>query len=299
VAPLWRYNRLIPGGEAHDVIMGMDQFEYAKRLLEETNVHLRFTEDEEDFGLKSLDQMGIQPDDEFICLHVRDGAYLAQEFPEGSWDYHDYRDASIENFLPAANALAEQGYFVIRMGATAKEPFGGEQTKVIDYSWDHRTDFMDIFLLSRCRFLLGTNSGVADVADIFRRPVLRTNMIQFWAEIPLCKSKDVFIPKKLWKKDEDRFLSFPELIDSDLWETHLSKQYSDAGVEPVENSPDEIVAAVDEMEARLNRTHRPEAEEEALQNRFWDLMRSRGVVSGPPHARIGSDFIVRNEALLS
>lgn len=49
--------------------------------------------------------------------------------------------------------------------------------RVVDYAHHpERSPELDLFLAARCRFFIGTSSGLALVATVFSRPVLYTNL---------------------------------------------------------------------------------------------------------------------------
>lgn len=299
VRPLWDCNRFIPGGEEHEISDTFSSsYEYARNLLTQTRVHLRFTPGEEETGAKNLRDMGIPDDKAFICFHARDNAFLDKEQPGRDWSYHDFRDAKIENFLLAADEMTRRGYFAIRLGAIVKGPLLTNNPMIFDYSTKFRSDFLDVFLLARCRFLIGTNCGVTDLADILRKPVVKTNAIQFGAEIPLCGSKDLFIPKKFWLRDEKRLITFRELIDKGLRMAMHTVDFEQCGVEVIENSAEEIFDASVEMDERLKGTWQTTGEDEELQGRFWKIVADVGLLAGPPVSRIGSRFLRQNRNLL-
>lgn len=299
IYPLWNLNRLLPGGKRHDIDLSFgNQFEYFRDLLAQTKAHVAFTSEEENFGYSALGEMGISKDTPFICFHARDSVYLNSQFPGRDWKYHDYRDANIENFLPAAEEMTKRGYFAIRMGAVVNQPLSISNPKVIDYSIKHRTDFLDIFLTAKCKFFIGTNAGIADVADIFRKPIVRTNVTQFFAEIALCGKKDLFIPKKLWLKEKGRFMTFREMVSSPVWESYYSEQFEQAGLEVIENTPEEILDIVIEMDERLEGKWENTSEDERLQSRFWSILAEAGKLKRPPVSRIGARFLRQNQELL-
>jgi putative glycosyltransferase (TIGR04372 family) len=242
--------------------------------------------------------MGIPDDRAFICFHARDNAFLDKEQPVRDWRYHDFRDASIENFLLAAGEMAGRGYFAVRMGSVVKGPLLTNNPMIIDYSVKFRSDFLDVFLLAKCRFLIGTNCGVTDLADILRRPVVKTNATQFGAEVPLCGSKDLFIPKKFWLKDEKRFVTFRELMNRGLRLVVRTEEYEQCGLEVIENSAEEILDATVEMDERLKGTWQTTEEDEELQGRFWKIVTQMGWIVGPPVSRISSRFLRQNQYLL-
>ena len=114
---------------------------------------------------------------QFVCLIVRDSAYLDSQIPN-DWNYHNYRDSDIQNYVLAAEALAERGYFVIRMGAKVHAAMNSAHPKVIDYATNGmRSDFMDIYLGAKCHFAISTGSGWDSIPEIQRRPVVFVNYV--------------------------------------------------------------------------------------------------------------------------
>uniref|UniRef100_UPI0040472DF9 TIGR04372 family glycosyltransferase n=1 Tax=Algoriphagus sp. TaxID=1872435 RepID=UPI0040472DF9 len=142
--PIVRINKLIPGGKIHEIGNNTQHDRDVHNLFDRFPPHLKFTNKEEVRGKAKLASMGITPEDQFICLIVRDNAYLNKHQPDGDWSYHDYRDCNIQNYVIASEALADCGYFVIRMGVFANEPIKTKNKKIIDYSFNGmRDDFMD------------------------------------------------------------------------------------------------------------------------------------------------------------
>ncbi len=66
---------------------------------------------------------------------------------------------------------------MIRLGDRSMTP-AEPQVGLIDYPFtDAKSDWMDVYLASRCRFHIGTSSGMSFVPLLFGRPVLFTNWI--------------------------------------------------------------------------------------------------------------------------
>ena len=113
------------------------------------------------------------------------------------------------------------------------------------------------------------------------------------------RNGDLFIPQKMWVKSEKRFLSFEEMGKVDMFYAYDSNCRRD-GIELVHNSSDEIVSVVMEMNQRLDGSWQPEGDDEALQNRFRDILfsfhhqRSYGLP-----VRVGAEFLRQNVELLN
>ena len=299
VRPLCRLNRILPGGKKHTVnIITRDGYDTIDvlGLVARTRPHFSFTEEEEQLGRAALHQLGIQDGTPFVCFHARDPAYLDAWLPNGDWRYHDYRDSSIHNHVPAAEALAHRGYFAIRMGAVVKEALDTTNPMIIDYATRNRTDFLDIYLGAKCRFFICDNTGIVHIARLFRRPVAWVNFIPVETAHLWCPD-ELFIPKKLWLRKEGRFMTFREIFESGVRRLGLSEQYHRLGIEPIENTPEEITSLVLEMDERLKGTWQSAEEDEELQQCFWSLSEpsesNRVFLS-----RIGAEFLRQNRHLL-
>ncbi len=261
---------------------------------------LSFTPEEQVRGVELLKSVGIDPGAEFVCFYARDEVYLKTKFPERDWSYHNHRNCDIDNCIPAAEYLAAQGNFALRMGYIVEKPLCSRHAHVIDYATHHRSDFGDIYLLAECKFFLGSNSGLASVPLIFNRPVALTNVIDVTG--PATGSRDLTIFKKLWLIEEKRFMTFREIFARGVYiwlnvKQYTQEEYKQAGIEPIENSADEILALAKEMNERLDGTWVGNDEDEELQIRFRSLFPPGFPWEGFP-GRIGAEFLRQNRQLL-
>ena len=192
--------------------------------------------------------------------------------------------------------LVKRGFWAIRVGAVVDKPLASSNEKIIDYATKYRTDFLDIYLNAKCCFFLGCTAGLWGIPAIFRRPIALVNFIPLdnahsWGE------ENLFIPKKLWLRDQQRFLTFPEILNSKIGRAYFNELYEDAGIEVLENTPEEISAVAIEMDRRLKGTWETTQEDEQLQQRFWSLFDGSDL-HGVFSARIGAEFLRQNQDLL-
>jgi putative glycosyltransferase (TIGR04372 family) len=293
-----RLNRRVPGGKSHIIPIATPPFHNRDihGLLARNPPHLSFTSREEHMGQDGLNMIGIPAGAPFVCLMARDSAYLDSLYPERDWSYHDHRDASIQNHIPSAEELTRRGYFVVRMGAAVKESLNTTNPMVIDYATNFRTDFLDMYLGSQCRFLLTTDCGYQNVAQVFRRPIAWTNY-PYLEFVHTWLPNQLFIPKKLWHKAEQRFLTFPEILESRVGRIFGGSQFDQLGIELIENTPEDISAIALEMDDRLSGAWQSTEEDEDLQRRFWELFAS-SELHGRIVSRIGTEFLRQNRDLL-
>jgi putative glycosyltransferase (TIGR04372 family) len=288
-------NQRLPGYEAYEVprIKNRD----VNDLLIRIQPHISFTPEEMRLGQSALCNMGISENTPFVCMHARESNYLDTVLPKTDWDYHNHRNSSIHNFIAAANELTNRGYFAIRTGANCTESLNTTNSKIIDYAMKHRTEFLDIFLLANCRFLIGSPCGYTHLAyDLFRKPLVCVDFscleyVYTWSD------KCLFIPKKLWLRKEHRFMRFREIFDSGVGTFFRTEFYAENGIEIVDNTPEEISAVAIEMDERLKGKWMATDEDEKLQNLFWDMF-PESELHGVIRSRIGAEFLRQNKGLL-
>jgi putative glycosyltransferase (TIGR04372 family) len=256
---------------------------------------VNFTSEEEIQGQQLLAEMGIKQGDWFVCFHARDSAYHGSRY-SGGFSHHDFRDASIDNYLAAAHYIAELGGYAIRMGAAVAKPLPKHRHfRIIDYAIDSRNDFMDIYLSARCKFFLGSTSGLYLISTIFGVPTANANYVPI-DQTPPC-AHDLFIPKKLFSIEKGRFLTFSEIFDSEIATYNSSEQFAKAGIRVVENTSDEILGLASEMYARLSGV-RITKEEVKIREKYFSRQRPyNSCYYGPPIICV--DFLKRNLGLLN
>ncbi len=263
-----------------------------------------FTYSDEKEGKELLNRMGILDNKWYICFHARDSAYVGSLLKRGDSRYI-YRNSTIENFFSAVDYITKQNGYAVRMGSKVGEKLPEwNNPYIIDYSSSYRTELGDMYVPAKCKFLIGTGSGIESIASIFNIPTIRTNMVPLSPLIPHFKlnhfppgKHDLFIPKKIWSKEKKRFLTFKEEIEFDTHFSFDGVEYEKAGLVPMENTPKELLALTIEMNQRLDGTWVGTKEDEELQRRFKSLF----VHEGKRYefsARIGAVFLRENKPLL-
>lgn len=156
-------------------------------------------------GSEWLETLDIKPDARIVLLLGRDSEYgrSRKDVPE----YHMHRNCDINRFDQAAKYLADQGYYVFRMGSLVKTPFEiSDEKRIFDYAVNGmRTEFRDIFLANRCTFVLSVSSGYDALPTAFRKPKVIVNYpcigtapLHYRNSIVLCKViKDTFTHETL------------------------------------------------------------------------------------------------------
>jgi len=303
LAPVSRINRLIPDGGCHEI--GNRGALDIHNFLDRFPPHLEFTPEEETRGEAGLNAISIPPDAPFVCLIVRDSAYLDQHIPSANWSYHNYRDSDIQSYILAAEALADRGYFVIRMGAKVRQAMKTDHPRVINYATNGmRSDFMDIYLGAKCAFCISTGMGLDAIPEMFRRPIVYVNMVPL-GYLHTFRKEFISLTKKHISKEKGRSLTMREIFNHGVGFCSHTSDYESKGIELIENTPEEIRDVAIEMAERLSSTWQTYEDGEALQRRFWEIFPGDAVdpdkgvpLHGEIRARFGAAFLRNNREWL-
>ncbi len=299
LARMNRINRLIPAWEAHH-IQGLDSCRDIQNLYDRTQPHLSFTDEEVARGDAMLSAMGLPVGAPFVCLNVRDSAYL-DSYLKYDWSYHQYRDTDIDNYLLAADELAKRGYFVIRMGAKVNKALKSKYERVIDYATNGmRSDFMDIYLGAKCTFCISTGTGWDGIPEIFRRPTVFVNFVPLGYLLTF--RRDVItITKHHYTKADNRELTLLEIFTKGTGFCLYADNYDKQCVQLIDNTPEEIRDVVVEMVERLDGTWQAHEDDESVQRKFWEIFPTDAVdthrgrpLHGEIRARFGGTFLRNN-----
>lgn len=244
------------------------------------------TTEDKDFGWDQLARVGVSRDTWFVSLHVRDagyklGSHLAKD------EYDSYRNADIDNYKLAIQSIVNAGGIVIRVGDPKMKNIPAMKG-VFDYSHsDIRSNRMDIFLFSQCRFFVGVSSGPILNPILFGVPTIMTNFMPISGRPHA--SNCLFIPKYLWLRNEKRYASYSEILSSELGRMFTSHGYEEKDIEIIENSPEEINDVVIEMLEQLAGTVTYSQEDEDRQDKLRELYRKYSGYGDL--GRIGKEFI--------
>ncbi len=298
-------NIFISDNEKHQIVKSnMTMTKDKNNLLEKTSSSISFNDDEEKKGQKLLLQLGITKKDKFVCLGIRDSAYLASRSKDRDYSYHDYRDGKLEAFILASEELTRRGYFVIRMGANVLEKLNTDNPKILDYAnMDIRSDFLDIYLASKCRFCISTDYGLDEVMVIFRKPILYIGVAPIGTMETHNKNTLILFKEHIDIKNK-KMLSISQIFERNLSAAFKSDLYKKNNVQLIHNTNEDIKNAAIEMDERLNNKWKDTNEETLLQKDFWKIFETNikkkdfvnyEIKEGKQHgilkSRIGSSFL--------
>ena len=252
----------------------------------------QLTDEHRHKGNSILKKIGLPDDAWFVTCHVREPQFKGKE---------SFRDSDIQTFFKAFEEITKRGGWVIRMGDKRMTSLP-KMPQVFDYALsEHKSDWMDVFLLGGAKFMLGTSSGPTAVSHIFGVPIAMTN------NTPTVETylgnKDLFLPRLMKRIDDGRMLNLVELMTSPYNSGIIDGLYKNIyKVKTIPNTDLEIKNLCIEMMDRLEGTIKYSQEEEKLQEIFKKKTAEKEVMIGIPNfpiqCRLGKYFLNQHKNLL-
>jgi putative glycosyltransferase (TIGR04372 family) len=227
-----------------------------------------FDDDERGRGEALLRDLGIPAGMPYVCLAVRDGAYLRAVDTFRNWDYHDYRDSKIADYAAMVGRFVERGYAVVRMGRIVESAMHSESPAVIDYANSSlRSDFADLWLFANCTFCITTSTGMDALASTKRRRLGFVN-IPSTAALTLGNGAKLLMFKDIVDVQTGEVLG---LLDERRRQAmalgHIS-EVTAMGLEFRDNTPAELAAFAVEMVDLLEGRWQPTPEQIEVEQEF-------------------------------
>ena len=265
-----------------------------------------FSDAEENHGKQMLDAMGLT-EEQYVLVHSRDTRYFHQYYGDLKTlstinSENSHRDADFTRMLSSAKTIEKTGLKVVRYGRDHAELDGEISTRVYDYpNSPYRSDFMDFYLASKCRFLIGSCSGAANVTYMFNRPFLFLNLCNLFM---IARRKAVVSHLKSFSDAKTgRRLSLVELCEMGLHERFFhASEYADRDVVIRENTEDELQELTLEMLGRLSGTWADSPQDEAARRKFDSIYlryKHRREPEAKIYAPISTTFLRRNPEFYS
>ena len=88
----------------NDLKLNVITYDY-NGTLDNLTTKVFFSKNELEKGFSFLKSFGLNKDDKFVCLLVRDNNYLKKKFPNKDFSYHDHRNSNIYNYEKACKYL--------------------------------------------------------------------------------------------------------------------------------------------------------------------------------------------------
>jgi len=214
--------------------------------IDKYSCQLNLTRKEISKGESILKNFGIPKSAKIVCISCRDNLYLKKRYPLKNFSYHSYRDINVDNYIPAIRALIKKNYYVVRMGQISNKKINIKSKKFIDYPFHPlKNDFMDFFFAYKCYFWVCSNTGLDEIAKVFRKPLIDLNMAPL-AGLKVT-SKKTLLCLKIHKNYNNKKLSLNEIFDSGVGKSCYSKEFRKKKIILNELTANQVKAIVLEM----------------------------------------------------
>ena len=216
---------------------------YNVKEIDDNNVLLkckpsiRFSYDETKQGENYLKKIGLY-NKKFVTFSARSPNFHQEKT-------NSVRNSSINNKLQAITFLLSKGYKAIRMGKNETNTLDTNDKNIIDYAIsDDRNDFLDVYLISKCEFMLSTSSGLFEIAVLFRKPRLIVNYVNIRG-LEYYPLKLMILLKKFKDLNSGKVISFEEAYNKKLHYFDNEFEMNKLGYGVIENSAQEIKEAAE------------------------------------------------------
>ena len=185
-----------------------------------------------------LNTFGFSKNDWFVTIHLRE---------DGGGQMRGIRNIKPETYIPAIKYIIERGGWVFKIGSAGiKSKINLKTKKFIDFSSIDFNPFLDIFLISNCRFFIGTGSGPINIASqIFCKPILLTNAGPLLSRVPW--PFQLVIPKMYLSNKTNKVMGLSERLNNKIGTLESTNALSELGYSLIDNNHEIIKDACNEM----------------------------------------------------
>lgn len=267
--------------------------------LDRTAPSVTLPQEKRQKGDALLEQLGVPLDAPIVLYHCRSAEYVSSTYQTLGSSLEEtrygYRNANPHSFDESAKELARKGYYIVKVGIDSK-PWHLTGSGFLDFALRRKNEWMDLYLFNRCKFFVGTTSGIYALADLFRKPIVFTNFAPL-GHVYSWSPRYLTIFKKLRDLESGEIVPTSRLLGSELgWTIHWEKIPKGRYVYE-DNSTEEICSAVSEMALRFETNWDEDPSALELQSRFWAMLKV-DEYHCHKNSRIGSHFLKENVSWL-
>ena len=248
-------------------------------------------------GKEYLKKQNFQENDKFICFFARD-PYFHPNIKTGLYK-NSARDSSILSQIPAMEYLSKNKYKIFRVGSVYGEKLPFINNNIIDYANSNfKSDFLDIYLLMQCEFMVSTGSGIDHVPLLNRKRIL---LVNYSLELQTFDNTfyPLFIPKKYKFLSSDELIPYSKVYEKKLYLIQNINELEKMGYGLVDNSQLEILEAVIDMKKYIHKDNIHQNKDlKYLRKKFSDI-HYRFFNYRIKNINICESFIIRNQLLIN
>jgi len=244
------YNAILLVNSNSDLIISWKQYqpEFCFNLILNSKIVFpSYSDSELD---KIFSKYNVKKD--FVCLHARNNLYLEKHSITDK-NFHNFRNFNFEDYELVINFLKKKNNSIIKIGETfSEETFKFKKKDFFTSTNFHFNEEIDYLLNAYSRYNVIGNSGITGISSILRKKIIYVNFIPLnLPNLSYCSPSSLILPKKIFDNKKNRFLTFKENVLINYSIHSEIDLYSKHHLTVINNSPQEILDAVIEMEQRL------------------------------------------------
>jgi putative glycosyltransferase (TIGR04372 family) len=225
---------------------------------------------------------GIDPGRPLVVVHIREHGYHKLHGQR-------YRNIKVQNYIPALRWLIKRGYQIFRIGDQKMTSIRREVPELVELpTWHSYDPMLDPYLISRCRFMISCQSGPCSYARVFGKPNLVVNAVYHYTLLP--ERNELLAFKSYWDARTNEPMTLDAIFRAGAHLFDRTEHFDDAGIRVEDMTPEEILAATEEMVNWLDHSDQPES---ASQHQFRAKMEwyARHMDRSHPLAHPMTDYI--------
>ena len=211
-----------------------------------------------------------QVNKEFVGLHSRNNLYLKKNMIQDD-NFHDFRNFDFNDYKLAIKYLDNKNISLIKLGETFVEENINSTNPKIFTSLDFKSNQeIDYLLNAHAKYNVIGNSGISGISSIHRKKIIYINLIPLNLDnLSYCSPGSLILPKKIFDTKKKKFLSFRENNKINFNIHQITDPYEEHNLSVIDNSPEEILDAVIEMEEMILGNNNNNDENIRLNDLFW------------------------------
>jgi len=245
-----------------------NEYRYGKKdddlnLLKQFPSSIIFIDNEKKIGDQLLQNIGLK-ENNYICFATRSNKYRDEK-------YESNRNSNIDNLMGAVEYMISNEIMAVRLGKNNDKKIEWDSNKIIDFSLSKKSsDFLDLYLVSKCKFMLTGGSGILYMAQLMRKKTLIISFFQFdTLHHHALDYLPMVLPKKFFSSHENKTLSYKEVFERKLTSINTKHDLKMMGYELIENTDKEIKEATTNMNNLLDKKlNQKQIRKE--QEKFWN-----------------------------
>jgi putative glycosyltransferase (TIGR04372 family) len=199
------------------------------------------------FAKNYLKAFGLTDKDWFVVIHIRE---------DGGGQMRGLRNADARSYKGAIENIIKRGGWVLRIGGNSlSKDIPIKSKKYIDLTKSKIIiPEVDSYVLSKCKFFIGTGSGPLNIAaHFFCRPVLLTNSSPLASRVPWIDQ--LVLPKMYVNINTKKIMPFSKRLNKIFGILESEFALKSLGYKAIPNSQEEILYASNEMIKLTSNTH--------------------------------------------